>query len=202
MWKVFVDFKCNMYADLTVFNPVLADLWPGAWRWCQRSYWLQALCEWPSKSEYTGLASSPTASAAEPCWLLPASVQTHTHTHTECSNLMTLEGTGVTRAVFLWNRWFRCLLTSSSQLSANDVMSSWSSCDHSMSGHDKGISQVHKSQSWCRINSRLTCSMLWMIFPVSISKTLTRDPEVQKMYFSSVLTWKTSGQENQGDLIC
>lgn len=40
--------------------------------------------------------------------------------------------------------------------------------------------------------SGLTCSTLWMIFPVLISKTLTWDPQVQKMYFSSLLIWKTN----------
>ena len=63
--------------NFKAFIPVSADLWRGAWRSSQRSYWLQALCEWPSRNECTELVSSPIASAAEPCWLLPAAEAGH-----------------------------------------------------------------------------------------------------------------------------
>lgn len=44
------------------------------------------------------------------------------------------------------------------------------------------------------LDAELTCSTQWMIFPVLISKTLTREPQVQKMYFSSLLIWKKRGE--------
>lgn len=48
-----------------VIPPKTTDLWPGGWRLNQRPCWQQEQCEWPSTSDYTEPASSPTASAAE-----------------------------------------------------------------------------------------------------------------------------------------
>lgn len=59
-------------------NPDAADLWPGGWRWSQRSYWPRAQCEWPSRCACIELASSPTASAAVLCSQLPATGVEHT----------------------------------------------------------------------------------------------------------------------------
>lgn len=60
-----------------VFPPKTTDLWPGGWRLNQRPCWQQEQCEWPSTSDCTEPASSPTASAAELGQLLPAAVVGH-----------------------------------------------------------------------------------------------------------------------------
>lgn len=106
---------CN---SKNTINPEVADLWPGGWRWSQRSYWPRELCEWPSRCVYTEPASSSTASVA--LLYLPSPATGEGHGTEKCAprssagrlkcNLS--KNGGGTR------------FTSSSQLSAKDVMSS------------------------------------------------------------------------------
>lgn len=102
-------------------NPEAADLWPGGWRWSQRSYWPQELCEWPSRCVYTEPASSSTASVALLYSPSPATGEEHGTEKCAPRSLasrltcnLSKNGGGSRGMCF----------TSSSQLSAKDVMSS------------------------------------------------------------------------------
>lgn len=102
-------------------NPEAADLWPGGWRWSQRSYWPRELCEWPSRCVYTEPASSSTASVALLYSPSPATGEEHGTEKCAPRSLagrlngnLSKNGGGSRGMCF----------TSSSQLSAKDVMSS------------------------------------------------------------------------------
>lgn len=102
-------------------NPEAADLWPGGWRWSQRSYWPRELCEWPSRCVYTEPASSSTALVA--LLYLPSPATGEEHGTEKCAPRSSAGRLQCNFSKYGGGSGGMCF-TSSSQLSAKDVMSS------------------------------------------------------------------------------